>query len=86
MKFSICNAYLLYFNRFKYQGNDWIIWKNTFKRIYYKLAKRIHPANIEYFLVGIKNNEVYPIIKDSGAIASLSFSDENLQNCLDYKC
>ncbi|MDR2873631.1 MAG: molybdopterin molybdenumtransferase MoeA [Methanobrevibacter sp.] len=51
--------------------------KNTIKRKQYKLAKRIHSAKgrMEYHLVEIKDNEIYPIIKDSGAIASLSFSD-----------
>jgi molybdopterin molybdotransferase len=51
--------------------------KNTNYKKQYKLAKRIHAARgrMQYLLVEIKNNEVYPIIKDSGAIASLSLSD-----------
>ncbi|MDR2624674.1 MAG: molybdopterin molybdenumtransferase MoeA [Methanobrevibacter sp.] len=47
------------------------------KRKQFRLAKRIHSAKgrMEYLLVEIKNNEVHPIVKDSGAIASLSYAD-----------
>ncbi|MDR2545375.1 MAG: molybdopterin molybdenumtransferase MoeA [Methanobrevibacter sp.] len=47
------------------------------KRINFELAKRIHSAKgrMEYLLVQIKNDKVYPILKDSGAIASLSYAD-----------
>jgi molybdopterin molybdotransferase len=47
------------------------------KIVKYPLAKRIHSSKgrIHYILVKIEKNEVYPIIKDSGAIASLSYAD-----------
>ncbi|MDR3222124.1 MAG: molybdopterin molybdenumtransferase MoeA [Methanobrevibacter sp.] len=51
--------------------------KESNKRKKFKLAKRIHSAKgrMEYLLIEIKNNEAYPILKDSGAIASLSYAD-----------
>ncbi|MDR3292287.1 MAG: molybdopterin molybdenumtransferase MoeA [Methanobrevibacter sp.] len=51
--------------------------KEANKRKKFKLAKRIHSAKgrMEYLLAEIKNNEVYPIFKDSGAITSLSYAD-----------
>ncbi|MDR1820519.1 MAG: molybdopterin molybdenumtransferase MoeA [Methanobrevibacter sp.] len=51
--------------------------KRNNKRRNLELAKRIHSAKgrMEYLLVQIKDDKVYPILKDSGAIASLSYAD-----------
>lgn len=51
---------------------------NTGKKIFKgKLAKRIHSpvGRLQYQLVKIEDNKVYPIFKDSGAIFSLSSAD-----------